>query len=89
MAERPGPRYGPSRVRGWLPWTVTILAAAPLAGLVLEALADVWRAPALWPQRLGTRGLQVAFSGPAGVLPAVRNSLVVALNASWEFMPHG
>lgn len=78
MAERL-----PVRTRGrwrcWLPWAVAVLTLAPLAGLVLEALADSWRAPALWPQRLGTRGLEAAFSGPASVLPALRNSLMVAL----------
>jgi putative spermidine/putrescine transport system permease protein len=78
MAERL-----PVRTRGgwrcWLPWAVAALTVAPLAGLVLEALADSWRAPALWPQRLGTRGLEAAFSGPASVLPAVANSFAVAL----------
>ena len=79
MPERPRSRHGGGRVRRWLPWTVAVLTAAPLAGLVVEASADVWRAPALWPQRLGTRGLQVAFSGPAGPLASLRNSLTVAL----------
>jgi putative spermidine/putrescine transport system permease protein len=77
------PERLPVRTRGrwrcWLPLTVAVLTLAPLAGLVLEALADSWRAPALWPQRLGTRGLEAAFSGPASVLPALRNSLTVAL----------
>jgi len=76
---RPRSRHRPSRVRGGLPWTIAVLVAAPLAGLALEALADVWRAPSLWPQQLGTRGLRVAFSGAAGPLPALRNSLTVAL----------
>jgi putative spermidine/putrescine transport system permease protein len=77
------PERLPVRTRGrwccWLPWAVAVLTVAPLAGLVLEALADSWRAPALWPQRLGTRGLEAAFSGPASVFPALRNSLTVAL----------
>jgi ABC-type spermidine/putrescine transport system permease subunit II len=58
---------------------IAILVAAPLAGLALEARTHVWRAPPLWPQRLGTRGLRVAFSGAAGPLPTLRNSLTVAL----------
>jgi putative spermidine/putrescine transport system permease protein len=79
MPERPRSWPGGGRLRRWLPWAVAVLTLAPLAGLVLEALADSWRAPALWPQRLGTRALQVTFSGPAGVLPAVANSFAVAL----------
>jgi putative spermidine/putrescine transport system permease protein len=54
--------------------------AAPLVALPLQAVADQWRAPALLPQRLGTRGLQVAVSGEAG--DALRNSLEVAAAAT-------
>ncbi len=53
------------------------LIAAPLLALVVRAFADVWRAPALVPQRFGLRGVQIAFSGDAGT--AFGNSLVVAL----------
>ena len=52
------------------------LFAAPLLVLPVQAAADAWRAPALLPQRLGTRGLQVAITGQAG--SALGNSLVVA-----------
>ena len=67
------------RGRPVLPWLVVTAFVAPLGALVVQALADIWRAPALWPQHLGTRGLRYVFSGGAGVLPAVTNSLVVAL----------
>jgi putative spermidine/putrescine transport system permease protein len=53
-----------------------VLFAAPLLVLPVQAAADAWRAPALLPQRLGTRGLQVALTGQAG--SALVNSLVVA-----------
>jgi putative spermidine/putrescine transport system permease protein len=52
------------------------LFAIPLLVLPVQAVADAWRAPALLPQRLGTRGLQVAITGQAG--SALGNSLVVA-----------
>jgi len=67
------------RRRAVLPWVVVAAFLAPLGALVVQAFADVWRAPALWPQHLGTRGLRYAFSGGTGALPAVENSLVVAL----------
>lgn len=51
--------------------------ALPLLALVVRAFADEWRAPALLPQRLGTRGLDVAFSGQAG--EAFGNSLAVGI----------
>jgi putative spermidine/putrescine transport system permease protein len=54
-----------------------VLFAAPLLVLPVQAAADAWRAPALLPQRLGTRGLQVALTGHAG--SALGNSLVVAV----------
>jgi putative spermidine/putrescine transport system permease protein len=53
------------------------LFAAPLVVLPVQAVADAWRAPALLPQRLGTRGLQVALTGQAG--SALVNSLGVAV----------
>lgn len=52
------------------------LFALPLGALVVRAFADAWRAPALLPQELGTRGLELAFSGRA--LEAFGNSLAVA-----------
>jgi putative spermidine/putrescine transport system permease protein len=64
------------------------LVALPLLALVLRAFADVWRAPALWPQQLGLRGLHIAFAGDIGA--AFGNSLgvglvtvVVALVLAW------
>jgi putative spermidine/putrescine transport system permease protein len=55
---------------------VGVAFAAPLVVLPVQAVADQWRAPALLPQRLGTRGLQVAIGGDAG--SALVNSLEVA-----------
>jgi putative spermidine/putrescine transport system permease protein len=57
-----------------------VLFAAPLLVLPVQAAADAWRAPALLPQRLGTRGLQVALTGQAGA--ALGNSLVVAAGST-------
>lgn len=56
---------------------VAVAFALPLAVVVVRALADSWRAPALLPQRFGLRGIHEAFSGQA--LDAFVNSLVVAL----------
>ncbi len=67
--------------RAWLGRAVAavvgVVFAAPLAVLPVQAVADQWRAPALLPQRLGTRGLQVAIGGDAG--GALVNSLEVAV----------
>lgn len=55
-----------------------ILFAAPLAVLVIQAFADVWRYPAIIPQQFGLRGFRVAFEeGEAG--RATIDSLEVAL----------
>jgi putative spermidine/putrescine transport system permease protein len=56
------------------------LFALPLGALVVRAFADVWRAPAIVPQRFGTRGLEVAFSGEA--LTAFGNSLAVGVGVT-------
>ncbi|MPY86045.1 MAG: ABC transporter permease, partial [Actinophytocola sp.] len=69
MRERAGPR-----------WLVAVLAAAyaaPLGLLVLRATADTWRAPAVWPQALGWRGVTNLLH--PGIVSAVVNSLVVAV----------
>jgi putative spermidine/putrescine transport system permease protein len=67
--------------RAWLGRAVTaavgVVFAAPLAILLVQAAADQWRAPALLPQRLGTRGLQAAIGGDAG--GALVNSLEVGV----------
>ena len=60
--------------------TVGVVFAAPLAVLPVQAVADQWRAPALLPGRLGTRGLQAAVGGGAG--GALVNSLEVAVAAT-------
>jgi putative spermidine/putrescine transport system permease protein len=84
-------RVVPERLRGRAvperPWrgravaaALGVLFAAPLLVLPVQAAADAWRAPALLPQRLGTRGLQVALTGQAG--SALVNSLVVAVGAT-------
>ena len=57
---------------------VALLFALPIAALVVRAIADEWRAPALVPQRFGLRGLDVALD--AG--PAFAASLAVALVAT-------
>jgi len=57
--------------------TIAALIALPLLALIIRAFADVWRAPAIVPQRLGLRGVRIAFSGDTAT--AFTNSLVVAL----------
>jgi putative spermidine/putrescine transport system permease protein len=54
---------------------VALLFALPMVALVVRAVADEWRAPALLPQRFGLRGLDVAADAGA----AFAGSLVVAL----------
>jgi len=57
-----------------------LLAAAfalPLGVLGVRAFADQWHAPAIVPQRWGTRGIELAFSGDA--LAAFGTSMLVAL----------
>lgn len=68
-------RLGLSRIGAPL---VVGFFSLPLLALVVRAFADVWRAPALVPQRFGTRGFDVAFAtGDAG--GAFANSMIVAL----------
>ena len=55
--------------------------AVPLVALVVRAFADRWRAPALIPQDLGLRGVDVAFGGTSAP-EALANSLAVALAAT-------
>lgn len=60
--------------------TVAVAAyVLPLAVLVVRAGADVWRAPAVVPQRWGGRAIDYVASGPAGTLRALTTSAVVAL----------
>lgn len=58
------------------------LFALPFTALIVQAFADVWRAPAVWPQQLGLRGVRYAFSSGAGAAAAITNSVVVALCAT-------
>ncbi|MEP6953349.1 MAG: hypothetical protein ABI950_04705 [Solirubrobacteraceae bacterium] len=67
MAERP---------RQLRATVIALFFAVPLVVLLFRAFADVWRAPAIVPQRLGLRGLRIAFSGDTGA--AFTNSLAVA-----------
>ena len=53
------------------------LFAVPFAALVVQAFADVWRAPSLLPQELGLRGWR-AVRGSEGVLEALATSLSLA-----------
>lgn len=57
---------------------LAVVFAAPVLGLVVQALADQWRAPSVLPQRLGLRGFRDAFAG-ADALAALRDSLLVAV----------
>jgi putative spermidine/putrescine transport system permease protein len=52
---------------------LTVLLLAPL---LVRAFADVWRAPALLPQRWGVRGFDVAFAG-SQTLAALATSVAV------------
>jgi putative spermidine/putrescine transport system permease protein len=62
-------------------WAIAISAMVvlPLLALPVRALADVWRAPALVPQRWGSRGLAYLTSPGARIGEAITTSLVVAL----------
>lgn len=61
---------------------LVVVFVSPVGVLVVRAFADVWRAPALVPQRFGLRGLAYALSPGAGAGDALLNSLVVALVAT-------
>ena len=58
---------------------LALLTVGPLLVLPVRALADVWRAPALLPQRWGTRGLEVVLAPGTGTATAITNSLLVAV----------
>ena len=68
------------RERALRRWPVVAAAALytlPLGLLIVRAAADAWRAPAVWPQALGTRGLEQV--GHPAVRAAIGNSLAVAV----------
>jgi putative spermidine/putrescine transport system permease protein len=65
------------------------LFVLPLAALTARAFADVWRAPALLPQRWGWRGFDAAFAGDDAI-PALLASVgagvatsLLALALAW------
>jgi ABC-type spermidine/putrescine transport system permease subunit II/cytochrome c biogenesis protein CcdA len=66
---------------------LAVVFAAPLLVLPLQAATDAWHAPALLPQRLGTRGVQIAVTGQAG--EALGNSLLIALGTTTLALPLG
>lgn len=70
------------RLRAIAVGTLVAAFVAPLGVLVTRAFADVWRAPALVPQRFGLRGMAYAFSRGAGAGDALVNSVTVALVAT-------
>lgn len=74
--RRPGPGSAP-RGRA-LVVAVASFALVPLLTLLVRALADEWRSPAVVPQRFGTRGLRDAFADAGGAVEAILNSLAVA-----------
>jgi putative spermidine/putrescine transport system permease protein len=55
------------------------LFVAPLLALVVRAGADVWRAPALFPQAWGLRGVSYVTAPGTGALTATTNSVLVAV----------
>lgn len=71
-----------TRARGAVVALVTAAALLPLATLIVRAVADEWRSPAVLPQRYGVRGFEEAFADASGAGEAIVNSLVVALAAT-------
>jgi putative spermidine/putrescine transport system permease protein len=61
---------------------VVIGALLPVATLALRAAADEWRAPALLPQRYGSRGVVEAFADTPRTAEAIMNSLGVAVTTT-------
>jgi len=73
-----GPAIPPARpLTGAITVALGALVALALAPLLVLAGADVWRAPAVLPQRWGTRGLEIALD--SGALPALGRSVAVAV----------
>lgn len=70
---------GAQRLRRLTVAAAVILPVVPLGVLIVRALADVWRAPALTPQAWGGRGFVYAFSGTAGAGSALATSTLVAV----------
>ncbi|HWC26697.1 MAG TPA: hypothetical protein VG474_08950, partial [Solirubrobacteraceae bacterium] len=70
MRERP-------RAQPLLVAALALAAALPVLTLLVRALADVWRAPAVMPQQLGLRGVRYVLS--EGVPQALLNGTLIAL----------
>ena len=61
-----------------IPLLIGMALAAPLLILPVQAIADEWRAPALWPQQVGTRGISRVLDD--SVLPdAIVNSALIGV----------
>lgn len=73
---------GDVRTRPAWATVVALLVVVPLLVLPVRAVADVWRAPALVPQRLGTRGWDLLLAPGSRLGEAVTTSLLVALIAT-------
>jgi putative spermidine/putrescine transport system permease protein len=86
MRPRPGRRRDGARAAAI---TIGVALTISLAPLVIRALADAWRAPALLPQRWGARGFDVAFAGGEAVSALVASlavgaaSTAIALVLAW------
>lgn len=72
----------PEGLRSGIAWSVAVLAVVPWLILVVWAFADVWRAPALWPQELGLRGVEYISLPSTLAGSALWNSLVVAFGTT-------
>jgi putative spermidine/putrescine transport system permease protein len=58
-----------------------LLLTGPLLLIPAQAVADEWRAPSLWPQRIGMRGINRVMSD--AMLPdAIVNSVIVGCGAA-------
>lgn len=64
-----------------------VLYALPLLALVVRALADEWRAPALIPQEFGMRGLDALLSTTTRAGEALIESLAVAVSTTAIALP--
>lgn len=69
---------GRHRSRRLVSVLVGVVVMAPLGPVALQAVADEWHGPAVWPQRLGWRGVRAVFDDPL-VPQALGNSAVVAV----------
>lgn len=65
--------------RRLLGFLLAVVTVGPLLVLPVRAAADVWRAPALLPQRWGTRAVEVVLSPGTNTATAITNSLLVAV----------